>query len=185
MSHGHGGGGQSSSEDMNPMAIAFQNSQFTSLYSAAWTTTSPASYAGSCIFLLVLAIVNRLLLASKTAIERRWVATALARRYIFVAGQTPESERIDQDPDAKAHTLISAQGVEEKVKVVRRTSRGPIPWRFSADLPRALLLVVIMGVTYLLMLAVMTLNVGYFLSVLAGFFIGELAVGRYIAFDEH
>jgi len=29
------------------------------------------------------------------------------------------------------------------------------------------------------MLAVMTLNVGYFMSVLAGTFLGELAVGRY------
>jgi len=29
------------------------------------------------------------------------------------------------------------------------------------------------------MLAVMTLNVGYFLSVLAGLFLGELAVGRF------
>jgi len=167
------------------MAIAFQNSQLTSLYSAAWTTTNSRSYAGSCIFLIVLAIVNRCLLAAKTGIERRWVAAALARRYILVAGQKPESERIEQDPDAKAHTLISAQGVEEKVKVVRRTSRGPIPWRFSVDVPRALLLVVISGVGYLLMLAVMTLNVGYFLSVLAGFFIGELVVGRFVAFDEH
>lgn len=30
------------------------------------------------------------------------------------------------------------------------------------------------------MLAVMTLNVGYFCSVLGGVFLGELAVGRYI-----
>jgi copper transporter 1 len=29
------------------------------------------------------------------------------------------------------------------------------------------------------MLAVMTLNVGYFLSILAGVFVGELLVGRY------
>lgn len=31
------------------------------------------------------------------------------------------------------------------------------------------------------MLAVMSLNVGYFLSVLAGLFVGELIMGRYTA----
>lgn len=34
------------------------------------------------------------------------------------------------------------------------------------------------------MLAVMTLNVGYFLSVLAGLFIGELALGRFSQVEE-
>ena len=35
------------------------------------------------------------------------------------------------------------------------------------------------------MLAVMTMNVGYFLSVISGVFVGELAVGRYGAAVEH
>lgn len=37
------------------------------------------------------------------------------------------------------------------------------------------------------MLAVMTMNVGYFLSTLAGLFLGELAVGRYATTtdDDH
>jgi solute carrier family 31 (copper transporter), member 1 len=35
------------------------------------------------------------------------------------------------------------------------------------------------------MLAVMTMNVGYFMSVLAGYFVGEVAVGRYSAIDDH
>jgi hypothetical protein len=35
------------------------------------------------------------------------------------------------------------------------------------------------------MLAVMTYNVGYFLSILLGVFLGELAVGRYAAMEEH
>lgn len=31
----------------------------------------------------------------------------------------------------------------------------------------------------------MTMNVGYFLAVLGGTFLGELAVGRYGQMDEH
>lgn len=34
------------------------------------------------------------------------------------------------------------------------------------------------------MLAVMTLNVGYFLSVLLGLFVGEIALGRYANLDD-
>lgn len=35
------------------------------------------------------------------------------------------------------------------------------------------------------MLAVMTMNVGYFLSVLGGVFVGSLLVGRYTVTSEH
>jgi hypothetical protein len=35
------------------------------------------------------------------------------------------------------------------------------------------------------MLAVMTMNVGYFLSILGGVFLGELAVGRFVGMEEH
>lgn len=35
------------------------------------------------------------------------------------------------------------------------------------------------------MLAVMTMNVGYFCSVLVGAFLGELGAGRYIHWNEH
>lgn len=167
------------------MGNVFTNSFGTPLYSATWVPSSSQAYAGTCIFLVVLAAVGRGLLALKAEMEHHWLAAALDRRYILVAGRSSEAGAIDSCTDAKAATLVTVQGVEESVKVVRRLSRGPQPWRFSVDLSRAFLYLCIAGVTYLLMLAVMTLNVGYFCSVLAGSFLGELAVGRYIILTEH
>jgi len=117
--------------------------------------------------------------------EQRWLAHARHRRYILVQGKGTESGRIDTDPDAKTGSLITVRGVEENVKVVRANALGPLPFRLSVEVPRAALVTVIAGVTYLVMLAVMTMNVGYFMSLLAGIFIGELAVGRYVHWEEH
>jgi len=110
---------------------------------------------------------------------------AQKRRYVLVRGGTTEAGRIDQDPDAKTGSLVTAQGIEENVKVVSARTGDVVPFRLSVDIPRAVLTTIIAGVSYLLMLAVMTMNVGYFLSVLAGVFVGELAVGRYAQLDEH
>jgi len=91
---------------------------------------------------------------------------------------------IDQDPDAKTGSLITVNGVEENVKVVQAKG-GFMPFRLSVDVPRAAVVTVIAAVTYLLMLAVMTMNVGYFLSILLGVFLGDLGLGRYARADEH
>ena len=72
---------------------------------------------------------------------------------------------------ARRRRLLGASGVVSGVQ----------PFRASVDVPRAVLVTVIVGVAYLLMLAVMTMNVGFFLSVLAGAFLGELVLGRYVA----
>lgn len=68
----------------------------------------------------------------------------------MVAGRAPESGNIENDPDAKEGALITAQGVEERVKVVRTVKQPAIPFRLSVDVPRAALTFVIVGVGYLL-----------------------------------
>lgn len=67
----------------------------------------------------------------------------------MVADKTPMSERLERDPDAK-HAVLSANGVEEHVRVVQQANHGVQPWRFSVDLPRAALVTVMAGVGYLL-----------------------------------
>ncbi|CDM27364.1 Ctr copper transporter [Penicillium roqueforti FM164] len=175
----------SSSTSSMSMTMVFKNSHDTPLFSNAWTPASSGGFAGTCIFLIILAIIDRCLIAFKVTMERHWLAAHLNRRYVTVAGKSTEAANIDSDPDAKLASLITAQGVEESVKVVHNITHGPIPWRFSVDLPRAVLFLGIVGVSYLLMLAVMTMNIGYFCSVLGGAFLGELAVGRFIQTNEH
>jgi len=160
------------------MAMVFFNSHTTPLYSLKWAPASTGGYAGTCIFLVILSVVFRSLFAVKHILEARWLDRAWNRRYIVVQDKTPVSEELRRDPDAK-QAVLSANGVEEHVRVVHKTARGVQPWRFSVDLPRAVLVTFMAGLGYLLMLAVMTFNIGYFLSVLAGVFVGEVAVGRY------
>ncbi|OCL11480.1 hypothetical protein AOQ84DRAFT_287144 [Glonium stellatum] len=168
--------------DASDMSMTFFTSTVTPLFSSQWTPKSAGAYAGTCIFLIVLATLYRGTFTLKNYLEHKWLEKAMKRRYVVVAGKTPLAERISSDTDSKT-VVLTANGVEENVKVVQSPVRHVQPWRFSVDVPRAFLAVVTGGVGYLLMLAVMTFNVGYFMSVLAGIFIGELVFGRFYPVD--
>ena len=57
------GSSHSMSMSMADMAMVFFQSTATPLYSAGWVPAGPGSYAGTCIFLIVLALVHRVLIA--------------------------------------------------------------------------------------------------------------------------
>jgi hypothetical protein len=139
-----------SSEPSGHMGSAFVIAKNTPLFSANWAPNSAASYAGTCIFLILLASVLRCLPALKAVLEQRWMAKARCRRYVVVKGKGTEAGKVDSDPAAKTGSLITANGVEENVKIVRADTRGAVPFRLSVDLPRAGLVTVIAGVAYLL-----------------------------------
>ncbi|KAK8125642.1 uncharacterized protein PG998_001401 [Apiospora kogelbergensis] len=147
------------------------------------------------------------LLALKSIQESRWLDQEFKRRYVAVQGKLPMAERVSADSLAKKMTL-SENGVEEDVMVVKKVQTHARPWRLSVD-PCAPSLIPLSRVLaifcmFLLppspltsksipelipcpcsMLAVMTMNVGYFLSVLGGVFVGSLLVGRYTVTSEH
>ena len=139
------------------MIMTFFASTNTPLYSLGWTPTSEGSYAGTCIFLIILAVLFRVLLAGKAWKEERWLDEELKRRYVAVEGRGSLAMRIRgqdgnrsaEEGDAKS-MVISENGLEEDVVVVRK--KGPItrPWRWSVDLMRASMDTCIAGVGYLL-----------------------------------
>lgn len=182
MAHSHddmdmGSSSSSSSHDSMHMSV-FNNDMMTALYSEVWTPSTPGAYAGSILFLIFLSALFRVLLAGKAWAEARWLDAEMKRRYVVVQGKLPVSEQISRDDLSKRMTLTE-NGVEEEVFVVQRKSQIYRPFRLSVDPLRAAFDTLITGVGYLLMLAVMTVNVGYFLAVLGGTFLGTLLVGRF------
>lgn len=47
-------------------------------------------------------------------------------------------------------TLRSAEGIEERVRVVQSSELSVLPWSFGVDVPRAIMSFIIAGVSYLL-----------------------------------
>ena len=131
------------------MMMTFQTATATPLFSTMWTPDSAGAYAGTCIFLVILAVAARLLVAFKATQEGRWHSAALKRRYVAVSGKEPLSERIRTDQGGK-QMVLSENGVEESVFVVERRDAEAKPWRFSVDPVRAVIDTVIVGVGYLL-----------------------------------
>ena len=118
------------------MMSTFFTSTSTPLYSTKWTPSTTGQYAGTCIFIIILAVIFRSLFSYRAIREHRWRDAELKRRQVIVSGK-----KRDEDGAVLGEKDIGAGG---------RKGRGSRPWRISTDVPRAFLDTVIAGVGYLL-----------------------------------
>lgn len=138
-----------SSTSSHVMNMAFFTATNTPLYSESWTPQNAGQYAGTCIFLIVLAITLRAMFAAKSFLEIKALEGALKRRYVVVAGEKTISDRASNDGDSLTG-ILTTNGMQEDVRIVSAPVKHTQPFRFSVDIPRALLMTVATAVGYLL-----------------------------------
>jgi copper transporter 1 len=155
MDMGSSMGSSSSMSSHTGMAMAFFTSTSTPLYSESWTPQNAGQYAGTCIFLIFLAIALRAIFTAKAFLEMKALEGALKRRYVVVAGEKMVSERAANDGDSMTG-ILTTNGIQEDVRVVSAPVKHIQPWRFGVDLPRALLMTIATAVGYLLYVATQT-----------------------------
>lgn len=119
---------------MADMAMTFFTSFKTPLFSAQWTPATKGQYAGTCIFIIALAVILRVLLALKPILEGRvWTDSAhMPEIHSHVeAGKPPQA----------------TSGLRSSVQEVRHRWSS---WRVNPAAGRATYELILAGVAYLL-----------------------------------
>lgn len=145
---GHSTGGTTTGTASNLMNMAFHTTTTDNLFSESWAPKTIGQYAGACIFLIVLAIIHRFLVAFKSVQDAKWHAKEQARVIVVGArGGEQSSDRNsmegeNNDPKSDVAAVTTARDAQG--------SPWTSPWRFSTEVPRAGLSTVTSGVGYLL-----------------------------------
>ncbi|KAI0158620.1 hypothetical protein BJ166DRAFT_498680 [Pestalotiopsis sp. NC0098] len=145
-------------DDMNdgsmaPMAMTFFLSANTPLFFPSWTPSDPWGHAATCIFLVLLAVIMRILLASKPILE---AAVWKPRRAADAHEILPLDDCCDEDPDRMKEQQYLIQSREEVdcgalqrvLREVKSRCHGP---RLSSRGLRALFEMTLAVIGYLLL----------------------------------
>ncbi|TLD09541.1 hypothetical protein PspLS_11850, partial [Pyricularia sp. CBS 133598] len=183
---------QTQSTPISGMTMVFFSSQSTSLFSRAWTPSSPEAYVGTCIFVFLLTIMQYLLIAVRNVVfekvEGQTTATSAnpfqehRTKPAAPAKDEEESSCLRRHGTATGRLLPVFDSVAEQQR--RRSTTMIVTARATCEVVISatgyLVHKLTMGTSaHLRMLAAMTMNVGYFLSVIAGVFFGSLLFGRF------
>ncbi|KAI0343900.1 Ctr copper transporter [Trametopsis cervina] len=152
--------------------------------------SSKGAIAGACIVLVLIAVFQRWVAAMKGVLEAHW-----ARRVLVLsspttkadAGPTPAATPAKEEDRANidVKSLRSSTSEQRSLISTGRAGRRSPPFIASHDIPRGAIFAVQALLTYLLMLAVMTFQAAYIISVVVGLGIGEVLFGRMGSTRDH
>ncbi|KAH9458212.1 hypothetical protein KEM48_013576 [Puccinia striiformis f. sp. tritici PST-130] len=132
------------------------------LWFDGWQPSSTGATFGACFGLFVLTVAVKLLGALRHQAQIAW---SMSRWHDsgLVAHNTVD--KTDHAPPTQTGSL--------------RPTRPAVPWSAQRDVPRGILAALHVGLEYFLMLAIMTYNVYFFVAIVLGHFVGEMAFGRW------
>ncbi|KAK7946979.1 uncharacterized protein PG986_011300 [Apiospora aurea] len=162
--------------DMSQTAMVFFSSDSTPLFLRAWTPSGSRSYTCACIFIAVLAVIHRVLIAVRNIVFGNLPIVIVRHEK---SGPWPPTVE-DEATSCLSHYDIANESFQSGWTPVQRQPLLPVT---TEAVLKALCETVISLVGHLVMLAAMTMNVGYFLSALGGTFIGSLLAGRFSTTD--
>lgn len=134
--------------------MTFFNSHATPLFSASWTPSTTGQYVGTCIFLIFFGAIYHTLGAFRTNWHHRLRDIEHNRRIPIVDGSGKKN-------DGTSKSMTASRVIIKTVPVLTRPDQKDRPWRFSTDLPRALLDTLIAGIGYLLWVALIPFQSSY------------------------
>ncbi|KAI8370349.1 Ctr copper transporter [Radiomyces spectabilis] len=158
----HGGSGMDMDMDMNMSMGTFHWKITDALWFDAWVPKSEPAYIGACIGLFLFAILSRALIAAEI---------------YFIAWRGIRFDRL-HNPLATT-TSCSEPSMARPMYPQPLTLPIVPPFNWTFDTIRSFLTALVSFVSNLLMLIIMTGNGGYFIVIIAGIFVGEMAFGRF------
>ncbi|KAI0049070.1 hypothetical protein FA95DRAFT_1489909 [Auriscalpium vulgare] len=130
------------------------------LWFLGWVPKSAGAMVGTCLGLFMLALLERWLSAMRAVMEAHWNN----RAQILLSNRH------------NTQVLPDCHAPEQKAR--SRTSALP-PFIPAHDIPRGIMQIAISALGFLFMLAVMTFQVSFILSIVVGLGVGETLFGRY------
>ncbi|KAI0690691.1 Ctr copper transporter [Cytidiella melzeri] len=147
-------------------------------YFKSLTPSSHGAIAAACIVLVVISIFDRWLFAMKNVLDVHWARSAIALRSSAKAEPAP-------NPPATPEKEAEATTTQSRHLLRKGRASASLPFVASHDLPRGAIFAFQALLTYVLMLAVMTFQAAYIISIVVGLGIGEVLFGRMATAGVH
>jgi len=151
-----------------------------------WIPQKLGPFIGACIGLFLLGMLDRWLSAMRGLMEAWWgqrVDVILSKRFIPLNRSASSQEK--GSPDDSVAIEVTRQSPAPQPRAPVLSLRNAAPFIPAHDFARGAMMIFQTGITYALMLTVMTFNAGLIIAVLLGLGVGEVAFGRFAYVTPH